>query len=80
MKKEAYNLLLYFSSVILLSKVLVMFDIIHINGALETAIPAAFKNLVSFLYHGFVIYYLMKKDVRPVFLPEDLRVEAEELH
>ena len=82
LKAEAYHLLLYFSSVILLSKILFLFDIIHLNGTLATAVPVPAQNIISFLYHGYVIYYLRKEDVRPIFVHGDIPVEetpAEEI-
>ena len=66
-RKEAYLLLLYFSSVIILSKVLIFLDVIQLNGALETTIPGPFKNIVSIVYHGFVIFYLNKPGIKQIF-------------
>ncbi|MFA5089026.1 MAG: hypothetical protein WC552_08365 [Candidatus Omnitrophota bacterium] len=67
-KKIAYQLLLYFSSVVLLNKVLLFAGIIHLNGKLATFLPASLINLTSVLYHLFIIWYLCKKDVRKIFL------------
>ena len=66
-RKEAYLLLLYFSSVIILSKILIFMGVIHLNGALETALPGAIKNIVSIIYHGFVIAYLNKPGIKQIF-------------
>ena len=66
-RKEAYLLLLYFSSVIILSKILIFMDVIHLNGTLETAVPGLIKNIVSILYHGFVIAYLSKPGIKQIF-------------
>jgi hypothetical protein len=66
-KKPAYQLLLYFSSVIILSKFLVFMEIIHLNGALETTIPGPLKNISSIAYHGLVIFYLNKSGVKQIF-------------
>ena len=65
--KPAYRLLIYFSSMIILSKILIFMNVIQLNGALETAIPAFFKRIISVAYHGFVIYYLTRHDVKEVF-------------
>lgn len=59
-----YNLLLYFSSIIILSKILIFARIITLNGALETTIPATIKNTISILYHSLVIFYFTRKSVR----------------
>jgi hypothetical protein len=66
-KKIAYDLLLYFSSVVLLSKMLIILDVFRLNGSLETAIPAWIKNSVSMAYHGFVIFYLKRETIKEVF-------------
>jgi len=66
-RKEAYLLLLYFSSVIILSKVLIFLDVIQLNGALETAIPGPIKNITSIIYHGFIIAYLNKPGIKQIF-------------
>jgi len=66
-KKVAYDLLLYFSSVVLFSKLLIVMDIIQLNGALETAIPSYIKDSISIIYHGYVIYYLKKAEIKQVF-------------
>ena len=67
LKKIAYDLLLYFSSVVLLSKILILMDVINLNGALETTIPSTTKSLVSIGYHGFVLYYLMHGNIKEIF-------------
>jgi hypothetical protein len=66
-RKGAYQLLLYFSSVIILSKVLMFLGVIQLNGALETTIPGPVKNIVSIIYHGFVIVYLSKPGTKQIF-------------
>ena len=66
-KKLAYQLLIYFASVILLSKILILADIIHLNGELETTIPTSIKNLISIFYHGFIVLYLSRKNVKSLF-------------
>jgi len=66
-RKKAYQLLLYFSSVIILSKILIFMNIIHLNGALETAVHSSIKNIVSIAYHSFVIIYLNKPGIKQIF-------------
>ncbi len=65
--KIAYQSLLYFSSVIILTKILILLGIIHLDGSLETTVPGPVKTLVSIAYHGFVIYYLLKPDIKNLF-------------
>lgn len=64
---KSYYLLLYFSSVIILSKILIFAKIITLNGALETTIPASFKDTVSILYHSLLIFYFTRKSTREQF-------------
>jgi len=62
-----YHLLLYFSSIIVLSKILIFAKIITLSGALETAVPAPIKNTISILYHGLIIFYFTRQSVREKF-------------
>jgi len=64
---KCYYLLLYFSSIIILSKVLIFAKIITLNGALETTIPASFKNITSCFYHSLLIFYFTRKSIRGQF-------------
>jgi len=83
-KKMAYQLLLYFSSVILLSKILIFLGIIHLSGALEVSLHQALdipltvalknfmidlKNAISIFYHSFIIYYLCRQNIKQIFHP-----------
>ena len=65
--KTAYQALIYFSSVIILTKFLILIGIIQLNGALETTIPGWIKTWISIFYHGAVIYFLKRPDVKEVF-------------
>ena len=62
-----YHLLLYFSSIIILSKILVFGRIITLSGALETAVPSSLKNMISILYHSLVIFYFTRPNVQKEF-------------
>jgi hypothetical protein len=66
-KKFAYWLLFYFSSVVLLSKVLILMGVMQLNGALETSVPGPLKNIASIVYHCYVIFYLSKSGVKQIF-------------
>lgn len=70
LNRTAYKLLIYFSSVILLSKLLIFMNIIHLNGALETSISPVIKNLISILYHGSIIVYLKRNHIKDLFHQE----------
>ena len=65
--KTAYQLLIYFSSVIILSKVLIATNIISLTGALETSIAQSLKDKISILYHFYVIFFLRRKDIKAHF-------------
>ena len=66
-KLLAYRLLLYFSSIIILSKILIFAKIITLNGALETTLPSSLKNIISVLYHSLLIFYFTHKSIREQF-------------
>ena len=66
-KRTAYQSLLYFSSVIILRKLLIYLDVIQLNGALETTVPGPVKNMASVAYHAAVIAYLNKPGVKQIF-------------
>jgi hypothetical protein len=63
----SYYLLLYFSTVIILSKILVFFGIIVLSGALETSIPSGIKNTVSIIYHSVLLICLNAPSVKKQF-------------
>jgi hypothetical protein len=65
--KLAYQVLLYFASVIVLSKILILLGLIQLNGELEVSVPSHVKSFVSIAYHGFLILYLRKSDVQRNF-------------
>jgi len=66
-KLLAYRLLLYFSSIIILSKILIFAKIITLTGALEITIPSSLKNIISVLYHSLLIFYFTRKSIREQF-------------
>lgn len=66
-KKIAFQLLIYFSSVVILTKILIFANLIQLNGALTTIVPNFIKNSISVLYHGFIVYYLLKPGVKQIF-------------
>ncbi|MDP1854268.1 MAG: hypothetical protein Q8L26_08735 [Candidatus Omnitrophota bacterium] len=61
------RLLLYFSSIIVLSKFLIFAKIISINGALETTIPSPVKNITSIIYHGIILLYFTRRNIKAKF-------------
>lgn len=63
----SYRILLFFSRVIILSKILIFAKIIRLSGALETIIPSPVKNLISILYHGLLIFYFTRPAIKEYF-------------
>jgi len=63
----SYNFLLFFSTVIILSKVLIFYRIIYLAGALETTIPSPTKNAVSIIYHTLLLLYFIQPAVKKQF-------------
>ena len=67
-KKTAYELLLFFASVIVLSKILIFMNIIYLTGELETALSPEFKNCISIIYHSLLFFYLREPEVKALFV------------
>ena len=63
----AYELLMYFSSVIILSKFLILADLIHLNNSIDVTLPTPIKSWISIIYHAFVLYYLSLEEVKQQF-------------
>ena len=66
-KKIAYQLLLYFSSVVILSKILIFMDVLQLSGELQTIVPSVLTNTISIIYHATVIAYLKKDAIMKIF-------------
>lgn len=64
---NAYHYILFFSTVIILSKILIFAKIINLSGALETSVPAHIKNIISIIYHAALIFYFIRPSVREYF-------------
>jgi len=62
-----YHLLLYFSSIVILSKILIFGGIITLSGTLETRVPSPLKNIISILYHSLLIFYFTRQSVKGLF-------------
>lgn len=65
---QAYRMLLFFASVVILSKILIFTKIIALNGALETSIPASVKNIISLIYHILILLYFNLRIVKKEFI------------
>lgn len=60
-------LLLYFSTVVILSKILIFAKIIVLSGALETSMPPQIKNSISIVYHGLLLFYFTRPPLKKRF-------------
>ena len=63
----SYRLLLYFATVIILSKILIFSRIIILSGALDTSLSQSTKNIISVIYHGLLVLYFIRPSVRAKF-------------
>lgn len=63
----SYHLLLFFATIIVLSKILIFAKIISLSGALETTVPTSLKNIISIIYHTFLTWYFTRGEVRKYF-------------
>jgi hypothetical protein len=64
---HSYHLLLFFATVIILSKVLILAKIISLSGALETRISPPAKSIISIIYHSLLIWYFLRPSVKKRF-------------
>jgi hypothetical protein len=64
---HSYHLLLFFSTVIIMSKILIFGKIIFLSGDLETAVPSPIKNIISIIYHSLLILYFIRPAIRKQF-------------
>jgi len=67
LNRISYYLLLYFSTVIILSKILIFSHVIILSGALETSIPSNIKDTVSIIYHTILLFCLAQPAVKKHF-------------
>lgn len=65
--RPCYYLLLFFASLVLASKLLIIAKVIVLSGALETVIPSPVKNIISLAYHLLLILYLTLPSSRRAF-------------
>ncbi|MCX5707001.1 MAG: hypothetical protein NTW13_05035 [Candidatus Omnitrophica bacterium] len=64
---SSYHILLFFATVIILSKLLIFAKVISLSGALETTIPSPIKDIASIFYHTLLIIYFSRPDIREYF-------------
>lgn len=62
-----YHLLIFFATVIILSKILIFAKIITLTGTLETFLPQSLKNTLSISYHSLLIWYFTRSQAKKHF-------------
>lgn len=62
-----YHLLLFFATVIVLTKILILAKILTLSGAIETTLPQSTKDIISIIYHSLLIWYFTRASVRRQF-------------
>jgi len=67
LKRHAFHMLIFLSTIIVFSKILIFTKIITLTGALETTIPQEIKNIISIFYHLSVIIYFSSKTIKEQF-------------
>ena len=68
LRPESRRLLLFFSSVIIINKIMIFLGVLNFPGGLEVVLPDNLKNAASIFYHSLVIYYLTCGRVRNLFV------------
>lgn len=64
---HARHMLVFFATMIILSKILIFAGIISLSGALESNIPDLVKNTISLLYHAAILVYFNLPKVKEKF-------------
>jgi len=67
LNKQSYELLLFLAGVVIVTKILIFANIMHLNGALVTTLNPSFKNLISILYHCMLCAYLNRPSIKALF-------------
>jgi len=66
-KEWARMTIAFFSGCIIVIKILIFAGIMHFNGEIITFIPTDVKNMISIMYHLFLIVYLTRISVKKEF-------------
>ena len=64
---HARHMILFFASMIILSKILIFTGIISLHGALETTMPEVLKNTISLIYHAAILVYFNLPKIKEKF-------------
>ncbi|MFC1593883.1 hypothetical protein ACFL38_00980 [Candidatus Omnitrophota bacterium] len=65
---KAYRLMIFFASVVIISKLLIFTNIVTLHRVLlEVRISTPVKDIISLFYHLFLLWYFKRDDVRRYF-------------
>lgn len=67
LKKIAYYALIYFSSFVLLTKLMIFLNVIQLNGELQSVVPDVLRNWISVGYHGFILAHFTRPRIAATF-------------
>ncbi len=67
-KEWARLAIVFFSGCIIVIKILILAGLMRFNGEIITAVPADFKNLISIVYHLFILVYFTRLSVKKEFI------------
>jgi len=65
--RPSYYLLIFFSGVVVLSKILIFSKIISLNQTITSTLTPGVKNTTSLIYHSLLIFYFTRKSVIDIF-------------
>ena len=67
-REWARKTILLFSAYILLTKVLIFLKLLHFEGEIISFIPTSLKDIISFLYHSWILLFFSRKSVKNIFI------------
>ena len=67
----ARQLIIFFSGYVIITKILILFELLYFSGEIITVVPAELKNCLSLLYHSWVILFFNQKQLNKIFKKSD---------
>ena len=65
--RQSYYLLIFFSGVVALSKILIFSNVISLNLTITFRVTPRVSNATSLIYHSLLIFYFTRKSVIDIF-------------
>jgi hypothetical protein len=66
-KQWARTVLVFFSGYVILTKILIFGNLLHFNGEILTVVPTGIKNIISVIYHIFLVIFFTRSGVKTFF-------------